>query len=76
VKLTLVGNGRAEKRQVALMVRAMLALDGTPPLDAADALALAITHLRVGTMAQKLTAAARPLPPRLVEALKRRRKHR
>ncbi len=50
VKRTIAGNGQAEKRQVAMMVRAMLGLSELPPADAADALALAITHLRVGPM--------------------------
>jgi crossover junction endodeoxyribonuclease RuvC len=54
VKLTIAGSGRADKRQVALMVRAMLALDEVPPSDAADALALAITHLRVATLSRAL----------------------
>ena len=47
VKLTIAGHGRADKRQVAMMVRAVLGLKSLPPADAADALALALTHLRV-----------------------------
>ncbi|HEY4160154.1 MAG TPA: crossover junction endodeoxyribonuclease RuvC [Polyangiaceae bacterium] len=54
VKKTIAGSGQAEKRQVALMVRAVLALDELPPSDAADALALAITHLRIGTLLKAL----------------------
>jgi crossover junction endodeoxyribonuclease RuvC len=50
VKRTVVGHGQADKRQVALMVRALLGLAAPPPSDAADALALAITHLRLGTL--------------------------
>jgi crossover junction endodeoxyribonuclease RuvC len=46
VKQTITGRGRAEKSQVALMVKAILSLDDLPPPDAADALALALTHLR------------------------------
>ena len=39
------GNGRADKAQVGAMVARILRLDATPkPADAADALALAITH--------------------------------
>lgn len=39
----MVGYGRAEKRQVQIMVKAILKLDGgLPPADAADALAAAI----------------------------------
>lgn len=46
VKRSVVGSGRAEKSQVAQMVRVVLRLDGPPPADAADALALALTHLQ------------------------------
>ncbi len=46
VKAAIVGNGRAEKRQVAFVVRHTLSLTATPPADAADALALALCHLR------------------------------
>jgi crossover junction endodeoxyribonuclease RuvC len=73
VKRTIVGNGRADKHQVAAMVRAMLSLSELPRLDASDALALAITHLRIGTMAERLTAPRRQLPPMIVAALKARR---
>jgi len=52
VKRTIAGNGQAEKVQVALMVRALLGLQELPPADAADALALAITHLRLGPLPQ------------------------
>ncbi len=45
VKQSVVGYGRAEKRQVMEMTRIMLGLDTIPkPDDAADALALAICH--------------------------------
>ncbi len=45
VKQTVAGYGRGEKSQVAEMVRIQLALKVTPtPADAADALAIAITH--------------------------------
>jgi crossover junction endodeoxyribonuclease RuvC len=50
VKRTVVGNGQADKKQVAQMVRAMLGLAAPPASDAADALAIAITHLRLGTV--------------------------
>lgn len=42
VKLAVTGTGAAEKQQVQGMVRRLLALDATPPRDAADALAAAI----------------------------------
>jgi crossover junction endodeoxyribonuclease RuvC len=47
VKSAVVGNGNADKSQVAFMVRALLGLSETPPPDAADALAIAIAHLQV-----------------------------
>jgi crossover junction endodeoxyribonuclease RuvC len=46
VKAAVVGHGRAEKRQVAFVVRHALGLAETPAPDAADALALALCHLR------------------------------
>ena len=46
VKQAVAGYGSAEKRQVQEMVRALLQLDSIPKSDdAADALAIAITHL-------------------------------
>ncbi|MEA2553584.1 MAG: crossover junction endodeoxyribonuclease RuvC [Fimbriimonadaceae bacterium] len=45
VKLAVVGNGNAEKRQVQFMVQKLLGLESAPkPDDVADALAIAITH--------------------------------
>jgi len=44
VKKAVVGYGRAEKRQVQIMVKAILKLPVLPPADAADALAVAICH--------------------------------
>jgi len=46
VKQAVVGHGRADKPQVAFMIRALLGLDETPPHDAADALAIALAHLQ------------------------------
>lgn len=46
VKQAVVGKGAAGKDQVAFMVRALLGLSETPPHDAADALAIALTHLQ------------------------------
>src|SRR5204862_8025812 len=44
-KKSLVGNGAAPKTQVAAMVARRLELEEAPtPLDASDALALALTH--------------------------------
>jgi crossover junction endodeoxyribonuclease RuvC len=44
VKKALVGTGRADKDQVAFMVRRLLPACGEVSADAADALAIAITH--------------------------------
>lgn len=44
VKQAVTGKGSADKGQVAFMVRALLGLSETPPADAADALAIALTH--------------------------------
>jgi crossover junction endodeoxyribonuclease RuvC len=46
IKQATVGNGSADKSQVAYMVRALLGLTETPNDDAADALAIGLTHLR------------------------------
>lgn len=46
VKQAVVGRGGAQKEQVAFMVRALLGLTETPQADAADALAIGITHLQ------------------------------
>ena len=44
VKRAVAGSGRATKEQVLRMVRMLCALDGSPKLDASDALAVAICH--------------------------------
>jgi crossover junction endodeoxyribonuclease RuvC len=46
IKQSTVGRGAADKNQVAFMVRALLGLTETPAADAADALAIGLTHLR------------------------------
>ena len=46
IKQATVGNGAADKSQVAFMVRALLGLLETPGGDEADALAIGLTHLR------------------------------
>jgi len=60
VKRTVAGRGQADKRQVMLLVRATLGLDTLPPADAADALALAITHHRVAPLAHAMQRARPP----------------
>lgn len=47
VKASVAGYGHADKRQMQLMVRALLAMSETPePSDAADALAVALCHFQ------------------------------
>lgn len=46
VKQAVVGRGGAQKSQVAFMVRALLGMTVTPPADAADAIAVGITHFQ------------------------------
>jgi crossover junction endodeoxyribonuclease RuvC len=47
VKASVAGYGHADKRQMQLMVRALLQMNETPePSDAADALAVALCHLQ------------------------------
>lgn len=47
VKASVAGYGNADKRQMQLMVRALLGMNETPePSDAADALAVALCHLQ------------------------------
>jgi crossover junction endodeoxyribonuclease RuvC len=47
VKASIAGHGQADKRQMQLMVRALLSMSETPePADAADALAVALCHLQ------------------------------
>src|SRR5439155_24877026 len=65
VKRAVVGGGRAEKIQVAKMVATMLRLRELPRPDAADALAIAITHAHA--------APARRIPPLPLLAGTRRR---
>jgi crossover junction endodeoxyribonuclease RuvC len=62
IKRTLTGNGRAEKSQVAQMVSAILGIREALPPDASDALAIAITELRLD-----------PLTPQVVQKPRRTR---
>lgn len=58
IKQATVGRGAAGKSQVAFMVRALLGLTETPDADAADALAIGLTHLRVQETLRLGTAVA------------------
>lgn len=53
IKQATVGRGAADKSQVAYMVRALLGLTTTPDADAADALAIGLTHLRAQEVVQR-----------------------
>ena len=58
VKAAVTGSGRADKKQVAMMVQKLLRLDEIPkPVDSTDALALAICHHWRGIGDSKLEAA-------------------
>ena len=54
VKLAVVGRGGADKAQIQHMVGIMLNLKGKLQADAADALAIAITHAHVRSTARRL----------------------
>jgi crossover junction endodeoxyribonuclease RuvC len=73
VKRVITGKGNADKRQVAHMIRALLALDEPPKSDAADALALAITHCRRGPIENAIDARRAPskIEPSLLARLTR-----
>src|SRR5215475_1603081 len=61
VKAAIAGHGHADKRQMQLMVRALLAMKETPePADAADALAVALCHLQAAETRNRLAASTRP----------------
>ena len=71
VKRAVVGYGRAEKQQVQQMITLLLGLDQPPtPLDASDALAVAICHLhlrpigdlRVAISDSQITHRKSPIP--------------
>ena len=72
-KAAITGNGRADKKQVGNMVARILGLDGPPkPVDAADAVALAICHIWRGG-AQARVAQAQQDFARKVELARRSR---
>lgn len=55
VKMAVAGTGAAQKEQIQKMVKMLLALHEEPQNDAADALALAITHLHNRTLLSALS---------------------
>ncbi len=72
VKQAVVGNGKADKKQVQLMVKALLDLPKTPhPADAADALAAAICHIHSSRLKEVLkNSSSLRQPARSVSALR------
>jgi crossover junction endodeoxyribonuclease RuvC len=69
VKAAVTGNGRAKKDQVAQMVQKILKLESIPkPVDATDALALAICHLWRGTGNDRIADALKKEQKRLLAA--------
>jgi crossover junction endodeoxyribonuclease RuvC len=60
IKKTVTGTGHAEKAQIAMMVKMLLPGSGAQGADAADALAVAITHARVQPWARNLESLAGP----------------
>lgn len=68
VKAAVTGSGRAVKKQVAEMVRRILTLESIPkPVDATDALALAITHAWRGAGTSRLASAVKAEKERLAK---------
>ncbi|MFT4674480.1 MAG: crossover junction endodeoxyribonuclease RuvC [Reinekea sp.] len=66
VKQAVVGNGNADKDQVAYMVQSILKLPGLPQEDAADALAVALCHNYVHTGLINIAGATRTRRGRIV----------
>jgi crossover junction endodeoxyribonuclease RuvC len=65
VKQATTGYGHADKMQMQKMVQRLLAMDSTPPSDAADALACAICHAHASSRPRSVAAqlAAAPGKP-------------
>lgn len=57
VKRAVVGTGKADKEQVNGMIRAILGLSEPPPLDASDALAIAICHASAASVQAQVAVA-------------------
>src|SRR5262249_2481915 len=61
IKASVAGYGHADKRQMQLIVRALLAVNETPePANAADALAIALCHLQTAKVRNRFAIGARP----------------
>jgi len=57
VKQSVTGSGRADKRQVKMMVETLLSRKIDAPEDATDALAVAICHIHASPLLDRLAAA-------------------
>ena len=56
IKQTVAGTGRAAKQQIQHMVKLLLKVQGDIAEDAADALAVALTHARISQASERLGA--------------------
>jgi crossover junction endodeoxyribonuclease RuvC len=63
IKRAVVGTGRADKTQVNAMIRVLLGLAEAPPLDASDALAIAICHASALGFTAQVNAATKRASP-------------
>src|SRR3984893_19285917 len=61
VKQSVAGRGAAQKAQIGFMVRTLLELTETPEADAADALAIGLTHFQMHSSPLSALRAIRPL---------------
>src|SRR5208282_3306589 len=80
VKASVAGYGQADKKQMQLMVRALLQMTETPePSDAADALAVALCHLQVAQARQRFDlpdkSAGTPAQPKTGSPTRRNSQH-
>jgi crossover junction endodeoxyribonuclease RuvC len=59
IKQSVVGRGRADKRQVQHMMKVLLGLPEVPEEDASDALACAVSHIHYAQVSEKIARAAK-----------------
>ncbi len=64
IKVAVAGNGRAAKEQMQIMVERLLALEGHPATDEADALGAAICHLHTHSFTAQLRSRSASGPRR------------
>lgn len=74
VKQAVAGFGGADKEQIERMVQTLLGIDrALRPVDAADAVALALCHLAHASMRRRVAATGAPAPPAAAAAARRSR---